>query len=188
MKNVTVGKKTPMRQRRTPDEINEMRKLATKMRAEGSTLQEIGDAIGISKTGVWIYLPAEDDDNTREAAMRMRSMRNEEGMNNSEIAEIMGISRQRVAQVLGPIGEDTLASRVAGLREVRLPVEAIPVIREKARELGYINTRGVNAMEGSIPLLIRAIANGEIALIRMRGARNSPVRDNGNQGDLVTGS
>src|SRR5215204_2754247 len=114
MKNVIVGKKTPTRARRTPEEINEMRVTATKMRAEGKTLQEIGDALGISKTGVWIYLPAEDDEQSREAAMRMRSMRNEEGMNNSEIADIMGVSRQRVAQVLGPIGEDTLANRVAG--------------------------------------------------------------------------
>jgi hypothetical protein len=99
----------------------------------------------------------------------MRSMRNEEGMNNREIADIMGVSRQRVAQVLGPIGEDTLANRVSGLREVRLPVEAIPVLREKARELGYINTRGINAMEGSIPLLVAAIAKGDIALISVRG-------------------
>lgn len=169
---IIVGKKTPARNRRTPEEINQMRATATKMRADGATLAEIGKALGISKTGVWIYLPAEDSVEAREAAMRMRQMRNEEGMNNSEIAEVMGISRQRVAQVLGPIGEETLTKKVVGLREVRLPVEAIPVLREKARELGYVNTRGINAMEGSIPMLANAIAKGDVALIRVRGGKS----------------
>ena len=169
---VIVGKKTPSRTKRSAQEINQMRMTATQMRREGKTLQEIGDALGISKSGVWIYLPAEENPKIRESAMRMRQMRNEEGMNNSEIAQVMGVSRQRVAQVLGPIGEDTVASKVAGLREVRLPIEAIPVLRDKARELGFVNTRGINAMEGSIPLLASAIAKGDVALIKVRGNKS----------------
>ncbi len=169
---VIVGKKTPKRIKRTPEEVNEMRATATRLRKEGKTLAEIGEAIGVSKSGAWMYLPLEDDDSTRETAMRMRAMRNEEGMNNAQIAALMGVSRQRVAQVLGPIGEETLASKVSGLREVRLPVEAIPVLRDKARDMGYINTRGINALEGSIPMLVSAIAKGEVALVRVKGSRS----------------
>lgn len=167
-----VGKKTPSRTKRTPEEINQMRATATEMRREGKTLQEIGDALGISKSGVWIYLPAEEGGSAKESAMRMRQMRTEQGLNNSQIAKIMGVSRQRVAQVLGPIGDETLTSKVSGLREVRLPVEAIPIFRDKARDLGYVNTRGINAMEGSIPMLVSAIAKGEVALIKVKGGKS----------------
>ena len=87
-----------------------------------------------------------------------------QGLTNVQIAEQMGVTRQRVHQVLGPVrpapAEDKIT--VVGTKK------GIERLRELAVQHGYRTTSGPKAGQGSVSLLLGAVARGELEIRRRK--------------------
>ncbi len=84
------------------------------------------------------------------------------GMTRSKIGKVYGISRQRVAQIMGPI-------EFRGHRK-EIHVYAVPELFQKvvdiADHFGLHHKAGATAGQGSVGLLIEQIALGQLSVVR----------------------
>ncbi len=136
---------------------------ARKLRAEGCSKPAIARELGVSLATIKNWLPAERPRPTQRAdRAQLLAMREQGRLTNSEIARRTGISRQRVAQILGPIPRYVEGERQSVT--ISLPVHDLERLRDMAQHLGYLSWAGTLSGQGSVSAMIGAIAEGQLEL------------------------
>lgn len=140
---------------------------------EGLRKAEIARRLAVNVNTVQTWLPS-DSVLTDHARRRRAAALRARGATNVEIGTELGISRQRVAQLLGPVAAPSMgpADRVT----VNLPRATAEAMRRRAKALGLRSYRGARSGEGSIARLLEAIRTGELEL-RRRGGAVAPGQD-----------
>jgi DNA-binding MarR family transcriptional regulator len=104
----------------------------------------------------------------------MATMRNQ-GMTNKEIAEHFGITRQRVAAILGPSARRGRPTDPRAAVRIRLTPRDVEKVVRTAERLGLRITSGAEAGRGSINALLEEIATGNLT-VAWREGRNAFTR------------
>ncbi len=143
---------------------------ARELRAQGWSKPAIARELGVSPSTIKTWLPAERPRPVQrvERADLVR-MRNELHLTNSEIARRTHISRQRVAQILGPVPRLIEGERRSVT--IQLPVNDLERLREMAQHLGYLSWAGTLSGQGSVSALVAGIAEGQLELRPRRKRR-----------------
>ena len=154
-----------------PINYNELRSLANELREGGMSVPDIARKLDLPRSTIYAWLPKEHDSARVSEMARMRG----QGMTNMEIAEHFGITRQRVAAILGPTARrGRVADPRAAVRVRLTPADVEKVVRI-AERLGLRITSGAEAGRGSINAMLEEIAAGNLTLAWREG-RNAYTR------------
>lgn len=135
----------------------QMRHDARRLQAEGLSIRQVAAKLDLPPTTVANWLPTAAERSQFDRMMRLRL----EGMNNQQIADQLGVIRQRVAAVLGPVPRRKTRGK---RRTIDLSPETWDGARQVARDLGLRAVQGSAEGTGSIGMLLDAIAYGEVSV------------------------
>lgn len=93
---------------------------------------------------------------------RMQALR-DAGASNTDIARLFGVTRQRVAQRLGPIPYRKSSSRDV---HILLDDESLQNVRAIAKDVGAVAYQGPTTGEGSLAVMLDKIGRGQLAVIK----------------------
>jgi DNA-binding CsgD family transcriptional regulator len=143
--------------------FNARREEARRLYAEGMTKAAIARHLNVSRATVYGWVPSEVGGSAVNTELRRRCADlGEQGYSRSEIARAVGVSRQRVSQVMGPINPDEpIKDKSVVLYSTPEKVRALRVI---AKSFGLVAERGRYPTAGSIQKLLDAIAIGDLAV------------------------
>lgn len=149
---------------------------AAAMLAEGKTKKAVAAELGVSAATMTNWFPSDRIRGDSVARAQCEALR-DEGLNYTQIAERVGISRQRVAQILGP-----LPYRRKHTKDVRLTIseETVDACKRIAKRLGAVSYQGPTTGEGNLSVLLDRIARGdfEVRLAEKRPRRSkSPATE-----------
>jgi transposase len=154
-----------------PIDYRKLRNLASELREGGMSVPEIARKLDLPRSTIYAWLP-KDHDGSRVA--QMATMRNQ-GMTNKEIAEHFGITRQRVAAILGPSARRGRPTDPRAAVRIRLTPRDVEKVVRTAERLGLRITSGAEAGRGSINALLEEIATGNLT-VAWREGRNAFTR------------
>jgi predicted DNA-binding protein (UPF0251 family) len=145
----------------TRAEIEAKRREALRLHAAGVSKLAIGIQLGVSRKTVFNWLPPTHPRAERKVTRAELEALRCQQFTNIEIARQSGISRQRVAQILGPIPRPHRE-----MKKVFVHIPDVEAIRDVAKSLGYRVAKGPYSGEGNISALLAAIADREVRVIK----------------------
>jgi transposase len=148
-----------------PINYNELRSLAAELREGGMSVPDIARKLDLPRATIYAWLP-KGHDTARVAEMAQMRGR---GMTNMEIAKHFGITRQRVAAILGPTARRGRVADPRSAVRVRLSSADVERVIGTAERLGLRITSGAEAGRGSINALLEEIATGNLAVAWREG-------------------
>jgi DNA invertase Pin-like site-specific DNA recombinase len=141
----------------------ELRDRARALADQGHTKKEILEELNVHESTLARWLPATRDEKRREAMEALR----DQGATYETIGARFGITRQAVAQILGPRRKAERGIR----RNINLGADRWDGLRAAAKALGLIYADGTKEGRGSIILLLDAIGRGDARVEWNGGAR-----------------
>jgi len=142
-----------------------------RLHATGVSKRAIRLQLGVSSRTVRKWLPPTHPRAEHKVTRAEVQALRQKQFSNVEIARETGVSRQRVAQILG--------SNVKPRRDMKKIYVVIPdvsAVRAIAKSLGYRIEKGPNSGAGNISALMAAIADGEVRVSKKLTRSRGPSR------------
>lgn len=149
---------------------DEKRQVARKLADAGKTLTDISAVLDVPVTTLYGWIPDAPDKPQLKRALELR----EKGMTYQEIGYELGVNKQRVAKLLGPVPRTPTSG---DRRQIEVSTGTWERVETVARDLGLIVQRGRYTGKGSVAMLLDAIGAGHVSVAWTDGYRASDPLD-----------